>query len=185
MRTVNLHTALVLAAVLLCAACSGSRETTNGDGADPGSDVVEAVNMAEYEDFDPTPYEEEPPPSTTTIDHDVPGRLLTGRVEQAMSQQNRPGYRIQIYSSQDKRNADRRVESAEVWWRQQARLGNLDEVYPGSTESPQVYLDFRQPFYRVRVGNFGTRTEAQAFLQLIETRFPDAFIAPDTVTLTK
>lgn len=184
MRTIKLHTAFFLAAALLFAACSGSRDATNGDGTDPDPDGVEAINMADYEDFDAAPYEEEPPTATTPIDHDVPERLLTGKVEQQVSQTG-PGYRIQVYSSQDKRNADRRVESATAWWRQQARLGTLDAIYRGVSEPPPVYLDFRQPYYRVRVGNFVTRSEAQSVLQLIESRFPDAFIAPDTVTLTR
>ncbi len=184
MRKIHLNTALFLAALLLCAACSGSRGATNGEGPDPDPNAIETINMADYEDFDPTPYEEEPPTSTTTIAHDVPERLLKGQVEQQVSQTG-PGYRIQVYSSQDKRNADRRVESAVAWWRRQLRLGTLAEVYRGDPEPPPVYLDFRQPYYRVRVGNFGTRSEARSFLQLIETQFPDAFIAPDTVTLTR
>ncbi len=184
MRGIKRHTWLCLAALLLCGACSGSRDAANGDTTDQDPDATEAINMADYEDFDPAPYEEEPSPSTTTIAHDVPEGLLKGRVEQQVSQTG-SGYRIQVYSSQDKRAADRRVEGAVAWWRQQVRLGTLAEVYPGNPSPPPVYLDFRQPYYRVRVGNFGTRSEARTVLQLIETQFPDAFIAPDKVTLTR
>ena len=184
MRRIALNTSLFLAALLLCAACSGSRGAPNGEGPDPAPNAVETINMADYEDFDPAPYEEEPPLSTITIAHDVPERLLKGPVEQQLSQTG-PGYRIQVYASQDKRNADRQVESAVVWWRRQLRLGALAEVYRGDLEPPPVYLDFHQPYYRVRLGNFSTRSEARSVLQLIETQFPDAFIAPDTVTLTR
>ncbi len=181
---INRHTLLFLAALLLYAACSGSQGASNGEGPDPDPDATETINMADYEDFDPAPYDEEPPTSTTTIAHDVPERLLKGRVEQQVSQTG-AGYRSQVFSSQDKRDADHRMESAVAWWRQQLRLGTLAEVYPGDPSPPPVYLDFRQPYYRVRVGNFSSRSEAQTVLQLIETRFPDAFIAPDTVTLTR
>ncbi len=184
MRRITLNTSLFLAALLLCAACSGSRGATNGDGPDPDPNAVETINMADYEDFDPAPYEEEPSPSMTPLAHAVPERLLKGPVEQQVSQTG-PGYRIQVYASQDKRNADRRVESAVAWWRRQLRLDTLAEVYRGDPEPPPVYLDFRQPYYRVRVGNFSTRSEARSVLQLIETQFPDAFIAPDTVTRTR
>ena len=180
---INRRTFLFLAALLLGAACSGSQGVTNGEGPDPDPDP-ETINMADYEDFDSAPYDEEPPTSTTTIAHDVPERLLKGRVEQQVSR-TRAGYRIQVFSSQDKRDADRRVESAVAWWRQQLRLETLAELYPGDPSPPPVYLDFRQPYYRVRVGNFSSRSEAKAVLQLIEKRFPDAFIAPDTVTLTR
>jgi hypothetical protein len=144
----------------------------------------ENINLADYEDFDPAPYEEEPPTPATVVTHDVPQSLLGGQVEQQTSLTGQ-GYRIQIFASQEKRDADRRVEAAVAWWRQQVRLGALDGVYPGDPSTPPVYLDFRQPYYRIRVGNFSTRAEARAFLRLIETEFPDAFIAPDTVTLTR
>ena len=180
---INRHPLLFLAALLLWAACSGSQGVTNGEGPDPDPDP-ETIHMADYEDFDSAPYDEEPPTSTTTIAHDVPERLLKGRVEQQVSQ-TRAGYRIQVFSSQDKRDADRRMENTVAWWRQQVRLETLAALYPGDPSPPPVYLDFRQPYYRVRVGNFSSRSEAQAVLPLIEKRFPDAFIAPDTVTLTR
>ena len=184
MKSMNLQPSLFLAALLLCAACSGSRGAADGDGPDQDPNAVETINLADYEDFDPAAYEEEPPTPTTTIVHDVPESLLQGQVEQQVGETG-PGYRIQIYSSQDKRDADRRVENAVAWWRQQVQFGTLADVYSGNLSPPPVYLDFRQPYYRVRMGNFSTRSEAQAVLQLIETQFPDAFIAPDTVTLRR
>lgn len=171
--------------LLLCAACSGSRGA--GDGTtDPNPPPVEdPINMAQYEDFSAEPYEDDPPVPTTTVEHDVPASLLDGKVEEQPVNRTGSGFRIQIYSSQDKRAADRRAEQAVAWWRAQQRAGQLSEVYPDEMSPPPVYQDFRQPYYRVRVGNFRSSAEAQGTLRLVEQRFPNAFLVPDRVTLSR
>lgn len=137
--------------------------------------------MADYEDFDAAPFEEEPPMPETDVEHDVPANLMEGKVEEQTGG-SRQGYRIQVFSSQDKRDADRLVEDVVAWWREEVRNGDLTAVYPGNPSPPPVYLDFRQPYYRIRIGDFSTRSEAQAVLRLVGARFAGAFIAPDTVT---
>lgn len=180
--TLNRHTAWFVVALLLCSACSGSRDATDPD---PGPVVPDPINMAEFEDFDAAPYEDDPPVSVTTVEHDVPQSLLEGKVDVQPVRRAGRGYRIQIYSTQDKRSADRRAEQVVAWWREQLRAGQLDDLYPYEPSPPPVYQDFRQPYYRVRVGNFASRTEAQRMLRVVERRFPSAFIAPDRVTLVR
>ena len=141
--------------------------------------------MADYEDFDAAPYEEEPPAPAITVDHDVPESLLSGKVDAQPASRTGSGYRIQIYSTQDKRAADQQAEQAVAWWRALHRTGELDDVYFDEPTPPPVYQDFRQPYYRVRLGNFASRAEAQRMLQLVEQRFSRAFIAPDKVTLSR
>ena len=141
--------------------------------------------MAEYEDFDAAPYEDDPPVPAEAVEHDVPQSLLEGKVEAQPVNRTGPGYRIQIYSSQDKRAADRQAEQAVSWWRDQLKSGQFDDLYPYNPSPPPVYQDFRQPYYRVRVGNFASRSEAQRMLRVVERRFPRAFIAPDRVTLSR
>ena len=180
---INRHWAWFGVALLLCSACSGSRGTT--DDPDSGLDGRDPINMAEYEDFDAASYEDDPPVPSTPVEHDVPESLLEGKVDARPVNRTGPGYRIQIYSTQDKRAADRRAEQAVAWWREQLRAGQLGDLYPYEPSPPPVYQDFRQPYYRVRVGNFATRAEAQAMFRLVERRFPSAFIAPDRVTLER
>jgi len=45
-----------------------------------------------------------------------------------------------------------------------------------------VYI---QPYYRVRVGNFKTRAEAEHALSILNDRYTDAFIVPDTVIIIR
>ena len=141
--------------------------------------------MADYEDFDVSPYDDEPPVPSNIVEHDVPEELLEGKVSSQPVSRTGSGYRIQIYSSQDKRASDRQVEQAVAWWREQLRAGLLDDIYVDDPSPPPVYQDFRQPYYRVRLGNFASRAEAQDMLRMTEQRFPRAFIVPDKVTLNR
>ena len=183
MVPINRHTVWIGAILLFCSACSGSRGTA--DDTDPGPIAEDPINMADYEDFDVAPYQDPPPVPAATVEHDVPESLLSGQVSTQPTSRTGSGYRIQIYSTRDKRVADRRAEQAVAWWRELHRAGQLDEVYLDEPTPPPVYQDFRQPYYRVRLGNFATRAEAQQMLRLVEQRFASAFIAPDQVTLSR
>ncbi len=48
---------------------------------------------------------------------------------------------------------------------------------------PQViaYLTFKSPYYRVRVGDFRTKLEAEGFLMQLTAQYPNAFTVPDRV----
>ncbi|PSQ84464.1 MAG: hypothetical protein BRD44_00860 [Bacteroidetes bacterium QS_7_67_15] len=48
-----------------------------------------------------------------------------------------------------------------------------------------VHTVYRQPYYRVRVGNFTSRSEAERALQFLSSRYGDAFIVRDDVTVTQ
>ena len=49
-------------------------------------------------------------------------------------------------------------------------------------ETP-VYLDYQQPYFKIRVGDFRTKLEAYKFLQTISGDFPGAFIVSDEIKL--
>jgi hypothetical protein len=44
-----------------------------------------------------------------------------------------------------------------------------------------VYLTFQEPDYRVRVGDFRTRLEAEKFLKKIIRRYPGAWVIQDNI----
>lgn len=78
------------------------------------------------------------------------------------------GYRIQIYSSSN-RNA--RDESSK------ARAEFMSK-FPDIVS----YLLFAEPgYYKIRVGDFRTKTEATRLFLLISKVFPDAYIVPDII----
>ena len=78
------------------------------------------------------------------------------------------GFRIQIYSSSN-RNA--REESAKV-------RAEFISKFPDIISYPL----FAEPgYYKIRVGDFRTKTEATRLFLLISKVFPDAYIVPDII----
>jgi len=84
------------------------------------------------------------------------------------------GYRIQIKMASGNDALDITEEEKEKFL----------EKYP---DIP-VYLTFGEPNYRVRVGDFRTRIEAEKFLEKISRKYPGAWVTQDLInfpTLSK
>jgi len=77
------------------------------------------------------------------------------------------GYRIQLFMEA----GNDAVQRAEDF------IQKFEEEYP---EWP-AYLSFGQPYYRVRVGNFRTRLEAEGALNTLKRQFQQAFITSDMI----
>jgi len=45
----------------------------------------------------------------------------------------------------------------------------------------KAYLSFKEPNYRVRVGDFRTRLEAEGFMKSIQAEYPNAFATGDKI----
>jgi hypothetical protein len=48
-----------------------------------------------------------------------------------------------------------------------------------------VYLGYRQPYYRIRVGDFRTRLEAEGYLRRIVRNHSQAFVIKDKIRMPK
>lgn len=77
-----------------------------------------------------------------------------------------PGYRVQVYFGSERSKA------------QEIRTDFL-QAYPEIT----AYMVYHQPYFKVRVGDFRTRLEAQGFLKKLGDRYTTAFIVQDDVKL--
>ncbi|MDB5013158.1 MAG: preprotein translocase [Daejeonella sp.] len=97
------------------------------------------------------------------IDALIARRLELSKKGQSASQID--GFRIQIYSG-----SDRKIAYAE-----QTRFKGL---YP----QVSAYLNYIQPNYRVQIGDFRTRMDAEKFMNAIKQNFSTAFIFPAQVT---
>ena len=83
------------------------------------------------------------------------------------------GFRIQIYNSSN-RNA--REESGKV------RAEFLNKFPESEYPDIKSYTQFAQPgYYKIRVGNFRTKTEATKLFLLISKEFPNAYLVPDII----
>ena len=70
------------------------------------------------------------------------------------------GYRIQIFSSNNQREAKQQAESME---------NKLKDMYPDLS----TYVKFYSPFWKLRVGNYRTLEEAHAVLRDLKKTFPN------------
>ena len=77
------------------------------------------------------------------------------------------GFRVQIFMEV----GNEAVDHAEVVKK------NFTEIFP---ELP-IYLSYEQPFYRLRVGDFRNRIEAEKYLRLIKPQFNLAFVTADVI----
>lgn len=169
-KSVGISTLLLV----FLSACAGSREAI-----EPEEDAVElprpAVNLADFEDFDPMPYEEPAPEPLARLEHDVPARLMEGRADEGI-RSTMQGYRVQVHLSLDKNIAVAEEENVREW---------LAESSLAPSGLNAIYIVYGQPYYRVRVGNFTSRQGAERARQFLSERYPDAVIVPDTVEITR
>lgn len=93
------------------------------------------------------------------------------QVDVSISQANaNAGFRVQVISTQDVSLAENIRTEYNNW---------LDEEAP--EYNANAYILFRQPFYRLHVGDFRSRADAIEFAQVVKRKFPDAWVVFDTI----
>lgn len=110
-----------------------------------------------------------------TFELNVPDAFQVTDEELQRAQSNR-GFRIQLLSTENVALADSLLLQYYDWAGEYD--GHIFEVVP------EAYITFRQPFYRVRVGDFRRRSDANAYLAILRTHFPGAWVVIDTIDLT-
>jgi len=93
-------------------------------------------------------------------------KLISKQKDDNTLKQTIPGYRIQIYFG---------------GVRQKAAELKID--FSGKHPDVPSYLTYSAPNFKVRVGDFRSRLEAQKFLKSIQGQYVTAFIIPDEVKL--
>lgn len=107
-------------------------------------------------------------PGTLTVNQDPRvDELVRRHVELNEKMIGIPGYRIQIFfasgnDSKDRANAVRA------------------EAMKSHGDQP-VYMIFEAPYYKVRMGDFRSRLDAERAMQSIRLSFPGAFIVEDVI----
>ena len=77
-----------------------------------------------------------------------------------------PGFRIQIYFGAARQKAS-----------------EIRQEFADKHANVPAYILYQQPNFKVRIGDFRTRLEAQKMLKSIEGGFMSMFIVPDDVNL--
>jgi len=188
-QSVVLRVPVLVAAALLLAACSGPPQST--DSGDSSSDrgpratspeerEARRATLASVETFDVSQYATPPPARELDVQHQVPVQLMQGRADEGVTQ-TIDGFRVQVYSAQDKQSAEEFRERVRQWW-SQARGDAPEDIFRGQLP---IVVEYGQPYYRVRIGAFASREEAAEALTFVQDEFADAFVARSTVTITR
>jgi hypothetical protein len=173
---------------IFLAGCSGPPQAADGGESGPsarGDDRTEQAregraSVAEYETFDAGRYPVTSPKREATVEHQVPGRLLSSRADEGVSQ-TVEGYRIQVYSAQDKQASEEFREEVRRWWQKKKDEAPSDLF----AATPPIVIEYAQPYYRVRFGAFADREAAEDALEFVRETYPDAFMARSTVTVMR
>jgi hypothetical protein len=181
----NIESALFL--VLFLASCSGSANVTSPE--DGESKTEETVILADYETFDASKYVDPPPELGTQVEHDVPRLLMESRADSGVVRIV-DGYRIQIFQTLDRDLAVAAEEKVRSWWQSHPpdpdSLVNVDSVAVQAFPTVlSVYNLYRQPYYRVRIGDFVDKEAAERVHDRILRPFPGSLIVPDRITVER
>ncbi|MBN1338766.1 MAG: SPOR domain-containing protein [Bacteroidales bacterium] len=79
-----------------------------------------------------------------------------------------PGYRVQILFESGNNSKTLAREA----------IAKFNEEYPYT----KAYLIFESPYYKVRVGDFRTKMEAEKFMTTIQPDYPSAFVTRDNIS---
>lgn len=166
--------------VLFLGACSGPSQTSDESGPAPDADPVVETGpvLAESETFDVSTYPTRPPEQTVEVEHQVPFRLMQGRANEGV-EQTVEGFRIQVFSAQDQEAAQEFRERVRRWW-EQTESRAPDDLF---RSSPPIVIEYSQPYYRVRIGAFADREDAEEALEFVHNEYSGAFVARSTVTV--
>jgi hypothetical protein len=105
------------------------------------------------------------------IQDDKVDLLVSKHVQINQNRNGIDGYRIQIFFDSGN-NSKTKAQS-------------IFEGFKAKYPDERAYLSFKSPNYKVRVGDFRTRLDAQRFLNDIIDEYPNAWIIADMINLPK
>lgn len=94
-------------------------------------------------------------------------RLMQKQREVYAANSTMSGFRVQIFME----IGNEAVDHANVVKKE------FEEQYP---ELP-IYLSYEQPYYRLRVGDFRNRVEAEKYLRILKPQYGVAFVTADII----
>jgi hypothetical protein len=172
-----LFTALLL--LLFAWSCSSTEPLTDEDeprSPSPYLEIPEAVIdeflFEELDEFEQMLFETRSSLADqfAHLEHDMPEEFTREIVRDDSDFDEYAGFRVQILSTRDVVHADTTRDNFMAW---------ADTTLAGY--QPESYVFFRQPYYRVRAGDFHNREMAIEFSRMLKPFFPDAWVVHDRV----
>lgn len=105
-----------------------------------------------------------------TQQHDMPEAFL--KKDTTDNSYNNPfdGYRVQVLSTRNVVAADSLSTDFRLW---------ADSTF--SSYVPKAYVFFRQPYYKVHIGDFQDRQRANTLSRILKQKYPDAWVVHDRI----
>jgi hypothetical protein len=94
-------------------------------------------------------------------------KMLKWHVEDNKRRDGMEGYRIEIFSSSALNGKEQALK----------KKGEFLSLYP----DVNVYVKFRAPVFKVRIGDFRTKKDALKLYKRVQSNYPGAFIVPDII----
>jgi len=88
-------------------------------------------------------------------------------------------FHVQLQMNDDKERAAAALGRAQQWWTAQSPTEHPPLVEELPSADPPVRMVWKAPFYRVRLGPFATKEQAETVLNAARSTFSDAFVVPD------
>lgn len=147
--------------------CKSSEQTadqSSGTTSDSAAPYGESgMNLAAYRNTLGDGY--------TTMQHDMPKQLMQATRDAQFGNRNPfEGFRIQLASTRSVATADSVAKSFRIW---------ADTTFAGY--KPDIHQFFKQPHYRVHVGDFTNRQRANKVSRMVKRKFPNAWVVHDRI----
>lgn len=152
-------------------ACQTTEQTARQAGAEAGLADSAASTQKTVAQLDLEKYRNTLDDVYVTQQHDFP-EIFTKTYQGDAPKARDPfdGFRIQILSTRNVALADSAAKNFRIW---------ADTTLSGYT--PQTYVFFKQPHYKVHVGDFHDRERANRFSRLVKRKYPDAWVVHDRI----
>ena len=170
----TLITSLMLCFVISCTAPESTSDQPQTEQKPTGDAEQTQKDEKSSEDFSLDNYRSSLRDIYASKKHDVPEVFLTYRKKEEKKGDDRTGFRIQIHSSRRVSKADSASRRFTNW------VDTLDIDY-----QPRSYIIFKQPYYRVHVGDFSQRDKAIDYSRWIKREFPEAWVVHDKINPQK
>lgn len=90
-------------------------------------------------------------------------------------------YHVQLQITENKDRAVEILDRGRQWWTNQPASQQPPLVErPDASPSP-LDIEWKAPYYRVRLGPFASKSQAETVLDAARSAFPDAFVVPERV----
>lgn len=164
---------LPLLLLLVVTGCRSSAEVSEEPEPEPEETEQRPMSVL----ISPSDYNElriSPSARLMTQENRIPGVFITDEEDRDEIESN-SGFRIQLLTTNSITEADSMSLEYYDW------LEEIEEERIDLRPVPDAYITFRQPYYRVRLGDFRERSAANAYLRVVRDRFPGAWVVIDSI----